>query len=349
MKKFFKQSDFSNEILHSGKYVTPGLIYYFDVIVSGENKAVYNGIKGDIIPQSVLQRGNPHTIDNRYIKSINLENTCPVMMYDTALYLPVPFEGADHFGHLITEIIGLLYAFDKFIDTPIDIPLLIGEKEWIRMSKIHNFLNCNFNVEIIPIQSAYVTVKKIIMPIPTIHNRQSISPFHTEALQSLLPKVLNLDFYNLLVEGEHDSMPEKIYLSRSNMPSSKRKIINEGKLERELEKHGWLIIHPQELTLRQQLQYLYHASEIAGTVGSAFHLLMYFSSDLIRQKKIKCITHARIHLLNYILQFHMQNAEPEYAIVLEADKNCTKAPVNSDLLFSEESFADLKDWIVNNK
>jgi hypothetical protein len=347
MKNFFKQSDFSPEILHSGRYVTPGVMCYFDVILSGEHKAAYNKINGDIIYPSVIQRGSPLSLDNRYKKSITLEGINPEIQYDSAIYLPIPFEGSDHFGHLITEIIGLLYALRSYITIPLDTPLLVGEKEWNRVAKIHDFLNCNFNIKVIANGTDDISVNKLLIPTPTMHNRHSVSPFHTTALQLLLPEVLNLDFNNLLTEVNPKLMPNKIYLSRSRMPDTKRKIINENKLEKELEKKGWSILHPQEISLKEQLQHLYYATNIAGTAGSAFHLLMYFNPEIVQKKEIRCITHARIHLLNYILQFDMQKIEASYAIILEVDKNCKKASVNSDLFFPEESFEELKHWILN--
>ena len=71
----------------------------------------------------------------------------------------------------------------------------------------------------------------------------------------------------------------KIYLSRSKLTNDLRKIIHEEELESLLRRSGWRIVHPENLSISEQLTALDDARVIAGNLGSAMHLLMYFGLE----------------------------------------------------------------------
>ena len=52
-----------------------------------------------------------------------------------------------------------------------------------------------------------------------------------------------------------------------------RIIEREVELDLLLEGLGWTVIHPETLSIKQQLRYLRKARVVAGPLGSAFHLL----------------------------------------------------------------------------
>jgi len=65
----------------------------------------------------------------------------------------------------------------------------------------------------------------------------------------------------------------KIYVSRSRLSASKRKLAEEEILEKLLCERGWTILYPELADLRLQIDLYSKASILAGTEGSAFHLL----------------------------------------------------------------------------
>lgn len=68
----------------------------------------------------------------------------------------------------------------------------------------------------------------------------------------------------------------KVWLSRSQITKEgKRTVATEPEIEAQLAARGWTIYHPQHHPLREQLDLLANAREVAGFVGSAFHLLMF--------------------------------------------------------------------------
>ncbi len=76
--------------------------------------------------------------------------------------------------------------------------------------------------------------------------------------------------------GSHAGPPQvagaRLWLSRSQLDSDARDL-NAEATEARLEAAGWTVIHPQTLSIRDQLAHLSRAEVIAGEEGSAFHLL----------------------------------------------------------------------------
>jgi capsular polysaccharide biosynthesis protein len=65
--------------------------------------------------------------------------------------------------------------------------------------------------------------------------------------------------------------PERVYLSRSHHRSN-RVLLNEPDVERHFQARGFTVLHPQELSIAQQLAAVRHAKLIAGSAGSAMYL-----------------------------------------------------------------------------
>jgi len=63
---------------------------------------------------------------------------------------------------------------------------------------------------------------------------------------------------------------KRLWLSRTRTDSG---VIHAPRLEAELAAAGWTIVHPQTLTIPEQLERLATAGHVAGDEGSAFHLL----------------------------------------------------------------------------
>ncbi|WP_062206367.1 glycosyltransferase family 61 protein [Demequina salsinemoris] len=74
-------------------------------------------------------------------------------------------------------------------------------------------------------------------------------------------------------EGPAQDPDERLWLSRSALPSGVRDL-NEHVTERRLAAAGWTIAHPEQLSVREQLDLISRASVVSGDEGSAFHLIM---------------------------------------------------------------------------
>jgi capsular polysaccharide biosynthesis protein len=65
--------------------------------------------------------------------------------------------------------------------------------------------------------------------------------------------------------------PARVYLSRSRYKHN-RVLLNEAEVERIFEARGFLVLHPQELGIAEQVAAIRHAELIAGSAGSAMYL-----------------------------------------------------------------------------
>jgi hypothetical protein len=68
---------------------------------------------------------------------------------------------------------------------------------------------------------------------------------------------------------------EKIYISRSEFTEKRRSILGEALLEDLLRREGYLIFHPQNHSLVDQVRHYRSARHIIGPDGSPFHLVNY--------------------------------------------------------------------------
>jgi capsular polysaccharide biosynthesis protein len=64
---------------------------------------------------------------------------------------------------------------------------------------------------------------------------------------------------------------DRVYISRSKLNNNRRRLINETAVEDVFAAHGFKIIHPQELSFREQVNYFRNARIIAGPSGSAMY------------------------------------------------------------------------------
>lgn len=71
--------------------------------------------------------------------------------------------------------------------------------------------------------------------------------------------------------------PEKgvrVWLSRSKIDSDNLVFTNERELENMLSSRGWVIFHPEEHSLEEQLETFASGEVVMGCIGSAFHTLL---------------------------------------------------------------------------
>ena len=72
------------------------------------------------------------------------------------------------------------------------------------------------------------------------------------------------------IEGK--TYPEKIYVSRSKLSGKEGGFVGEKQVEQNLKRQGYQIIHPEKMSVLEQLQYYVSAKKIIFSDGSAYHL-----------------------------------------------------------------------------
>jgi len=240
-----------------------------------ENGPVVFGIKGGVcqanrtpIPEGFLYRQITQTMQKRSgLLQQNVKCEVPVTQIqlpgdigETKHILPGPYIYAGllfpHFGHFLLESLARLW----FIKQHPSIPLL-----WVAAHKqtalnslqqeLFELLNVNNPVHILTEQSE---IEELIVPKAGYMLSTLFTPEQKEALRVCTQAPLKPG--------------KRVWLSRSKLKHAR--ILNEPALERVLEAEGWLIYHPEEHSIRDQLHCIHNAEHIAGIIGSAHHLLL---------------------------------------------------------------------------
>jgi hypothetical protein len=75
--------------------------------------------------------------------------------------------------------------------------------------------------------------------------------------------------------GNDPQTEQPVYLSRSHLKRRKRQIVGEKEFEAILESKGFLVVHPEELTIEEQIKTINRHRHIFAANGSAAHLIVF--------------------------------------------------------------------------
>jgi hypothetical protein len=196
-----------------------------------------------------------------------------------------------HWGHFLTEFIahaGCLLDLDLE-----GIPLiLLGSdmtpKRWDKTCRIMQALNSSLEpLHFLPVSYAQfplgLSVDTIHAFDPSLVLHRSIEMQHFTVVRRVIDRLYPGALKAVSSEDRFTPSNEysKLYLSRSSLNGNKfRRVLGEAELETRLAGNGWRIVHPQEMSLPDQLALYKNASVIASTDGSALHTLMCFPQPL---------------------------------------------------------------------
>jgi hypothetical protein len=170
---------------------------------------------------------------------------------------------------------------------------------------------------------------RVLIPRPSMINRCALDRRHFPAVRRLVDRHYNLAGSSA-VQGAlgpqpaGDSAQARLYLSRSRLAPECRLVAGEVQLEEELRVRGWNVVYPETLPLPEQLRLLAEARIIAGCVGSAMHLLMYFGEAFAGRPLIGLGPTDRGLNRNFVYQFQQQRLDYRQISCLDRDPDCPK-------------------------
>jgi len=179
-----------------------------------------------------------------------------------AIYLGHAFT---HFGHFVVETIPALYWTRHVGD---DMPLLFHsfdhEGRNVFAETPHG-AECLSLLGIAPgrvvIADSDVEVEELLLPPRPYDIKRG-------------PRYDFRDIYRMLREAARQSQPHglRIYLSRRRLNRRMQRLSNEAAVERRLERRGFAVLHPQQMSFSDQINAVATAEIVAGIDGSALHL-----------------------------------------------------------------------------
>ncbi len=183
--------------------------------------------------------------------------------------------GANNLYHCIFDCMMKLFVINKFLILP-DYPLLLDESltKIPQLMEVFNLLVPN-NREVVWIKNNQTFKIKDLAYIPSVN----FIPFQVKDFSSI--KLTDFRFNTTLLSEFRDYLlpfqseekyPRKIFLSRKGYS---RRSYNENELMEVIWRHGFEIVHPENLSYRQQMSLFHGADIIIGPTGAAFTNILF--------------------------------------------------------------------------
>ncbi len=220
-------------IVYNNKYILPDSFRHYDLYSS------HRSLQYDV------------TSDSFYLKEkINKVGWQP----GNTIFLSG--ENSNGFGHFLLEVVSRLWI-TKYIDInkytfilntndrqqwQLDLLLALGVKPK-QMIYLHQPTEC----------------ERLHIPVQSFVLRK-----YTSSVAAYIWRKIG-DYY------DNGVGPKKIYVSRSKLNNRRRTLINEVEVENLFKSYGFMVIHPQELSIKNQINFFRNANMIAGPSGSAMY------------------------------------------------------------------------------
>ncbi len=170
-----------------------------------------------------------------------------------------------HFGHFLLESSARLWALDSLkedIDGILFIPkrprdgekILDFQRDFIKLMGVDVPVVC---------ATAPEQVERLIVPGQGFGLGSMIEG--TDAFRAT--------FANRFAKNVKADGPEKLYISRNNLPAGRGNLIGEAELEAQLSAQGYTIYHPEKHDIRHQVATYRAAKKVIAAEGSALHML----------------------------------------------------------------------------
>ena len=168
-----------------------------------------------------------------------------------------------HFGHFVLESLARLWPARLHPELPIVWsveswrrgPVVRGYRSW--QAEILGLLGIS-NRPVFVAQAT--TFDELLIPTPGYVMEEFFHPTHR-------------DFLGVLDHAPVDG--RKTWLSRANLSPGVSQSRSASLLDRRLADAGWTIVHPQELSVTEQVEAIATSERLAGEQGSAFHTVMF--------------------------------------------------------------------------
>ena len=243
----------------------------------------------------------------------------------------IPYFEFGHFGHLLTETAGILWPFLNKSLNYSDSQICVNSKVGHYIDSFLKLFDLSKDQVYSPkrFDNSICFAENIILIKPSIINSYAMHHSHIENTSNLVDRLIDGQFF-LNDPVDIDSSEQyikslnldKLYISRRRLSAYQRRITNEAELENLLVENGWFIFHPQEFSLKEQIQILTYANVIAGASGSGFHALMAVTKPEL--KKIYVFTNGGVGNINFLNQFSIQQINAEFIHCLKPDMACKK-------------------------
>lgn len=239
----------------------------------------------------------------------------------------------DHYGHFILESISRIWLAAQHPHIPI---LWVGAhryKKW--QQEILELLNIKNPACFIDLPTKITG--KLMIPEVGYLIQTEFKAWHNQFLSVITPSSVELG--------------KKAWVSRSKLPHGR--LINENRLEERLQENGWLIYHPQEHSVLEQVKFLSSCEQLAGLAGSAFHSLIFLkaleSKIYLFSRGVPFINNQNYSTIAKVKKFTQETKYIPYAKISNFGANKDIAWANSSTVLNCLSIVHLKKSMTTPK
>jgi hypothetical protein len=280
-----------------------GVVYPTIRVASHPGKllmGVYDG-DGDYVEDTALNRraGEQGAPAPRDLYPTVTDSDAPEAIYAGPLYF--------HFGHFLLESLARAWYAHRHPEAPL---VWAGQHDWQ-------------GIPLRPWQTEILDILKITNPTGIIADPTRYELLHVPDIGYRYDDTFHPEHAEFLgcYEGPAQVPGHRLWVSRSRVTSEARDL-NSGPTERRLAEAGWTVTHPENLTMRQQLDHLARAEIVAGEEGSAFHVLILLKN--VASKKFHILRrygreHGNMHTIGDARQVDQSFYSLKRELVLRAE------------------------------
>jgi len=253
----------------------PQVLRYRDALWIRGESALYDGATGLALPGSYLTRF-PRQIQTPTCGTFRRELSTPISAHarlEQAWF--IPFALCSNFGHFMTETIGYLWPFlTQASPNPLGKPvILMGcNPDDSAAQLVHGLIRAAHAFPLLEVHlPEALHFEEVLVPEPGFRLHATCSNTYLQAAHALADWLLD----QLKFDAAATIRADKLYLSRSALGPAQRGVDQERALEARLQALGWTIVHPEELSLAEQIALYRSARVVAGFEGSALHGLAF--------------------------------------------------------------------------
>ena len=181
----------------------------------------------------------------------------------------------DHYGHFITDTFARLWYAVKYSSDQHKIAFLIYNHKVNDQEKVFDSLY-PYHIDLLNLLG--ITEDRILLINTPTQFKQIIAPKQSVYWGDTYDEELSMLAYDKVRESVTPKKDKKIYLSRSKFDAN---MFNEGYFEKFFEDRGFKVIYPEQMPIKDQIAYLAGADEIAATVGTLTHQIL-FAKDNVK-------------------------------------------------------------------
>jgi|688.fasta_scaffold23536_7 hypothetical protein len=203
------------------------------------------------------------SLQKQYIETSSFEQLSGSWFFGGVLF--------SHFGHFFTESI---HRLRSYTENPGEFDGVIFLKSPHSGTFSYNPLDIKY---IRAILTEYFNIdREQILFVDSCIEVERLTCFRQEQQLGTTPKIEYVDFLGRLERAylqnkDEPKGPEKIFFSRKNYLKAGR-TLGMSAIEGVLSENGYLIVSPEDYTIREQFLYIHNAKRVICEAGSALHL-----------------------------------------------------------------------------